>query len=152
MIKTQQERKNNILGRREKPKLDDARKLRGIYYVDPHDKECNETLKHVRKKLEVHLDSATPCTSRKTSGNTSSEAPKGPKKRSCDDYRQGENPWHRQHKGETVNACKCEAHELTEGAQQRLKSKIMKITLPKKVSILWVIFTSCTNFFLCPSH
>ena len=84
-MKSQQERKNSI-GQKRKAKLDNARKLRGIHYVDPHDKEFNETLKHVRKKLEVHVDSATPCTSRKTSGNTSSEAPKGPKKRSCDDH------------------------------------------------------------------
>ena len=32
----------------EKPKLDNVRKLRGIYYIDPVDKEINETL----KKLE----------------------------------------------------------------------------------------------------
>ena len=34
-------------------------------------------------------------------------------------------------------------------AYERLESKIMKITLPKKGSTLWVIIISCANFFLC---
>ena len=33
----------------EKPKLDNARKLRGIHLIDPEDKEFNETLKNARK-------------------------------------------------------------------------------------------------------
>ena len=35
----------------EKPKLDNARKLRGFYFVDPDDEEFNETLKHARKRV-----------------------------------------------------------------------------------------------------
>ena len=44
------------------PKLDNARKLRDIYYIDPYDMEFNDTMKNARKKLEVPLESAMPCT------------------------------------------------------------------------------------------
>ena len=33
----------------EKPKLDNARRLRGIYFIDPEDKEFKETIKNARK-------------------------------------------------------------------------------------------------------
>ena len=36
----------------EKPILDTARILRGIYFIDPEDKEFKETIKNARKKLE----------------------------------------------------------------------------------------------------
>ena len=38
---------------REKPKLDNAGRLRGIYFIDPDDQDYKETLKHVRRKLEI---------------------------------------------------------------------------------------------------
>ena len=34
------------------PQLDDARKLRSIYFIDPEDKELKETINNARKKLE----------------------------------------------------------------------------------------------------
>ena len=37
----------------EKPKLDNARKLRGIYYIDPDDGEFKDIMKNARRKLEV---------------------------------------------------------------------------------------------------
>ena len=37
----------------EKPKFDNARRLRGIYSIDPEDKEFKETIKNARKKLET---------------------------------------------------------------------------------------------------
>ena len=37
----------------EKPKLDNARKLRGVYFIDPEDKEFKETIMNARKKLET---------------------------------------------------------------------------------------------------
>ena len=33
----------------EEPKLDNARRLRGIYFIDPEDKEFKETIKNARK-------------------------------------------------------------------------------------------------------
>ena len=37
----------------EKPQLDTERKLRGIYFIGPEDKEFKETIKNARKKLEA---------------------------------------------------------------------------------------------------
>ena len=45
----------------EKPKLDDARRLRGIYFIDLEDKEFKETLKNARKKLETPMAPAMLC-------------------------------------------------------------------------------------------
>ena len=38
-----------------------ARKLRGIYVIDPDDKEYSETLKITRRKLERPMVPAMPC-------------------------------------------------------------------------------------------
>ena len=43
----------------EKPKLDNARKLRGIYFIDPADGEFKDTMKSARRKLE--MPGAMPC-------------------------------------------------------------------------------------------
>ena len=51
----------------EKPKLDNARKLRGIYFIDPEDKEFKETIKNARKKFETPVAPTMPC---KTSKNS----------------------------------------------------------------------------------
>ena len=51
----------------EKPQLDDARKLRGIHFIDPEDKEFKETIEICRKKLETPMAPAMPC---KTSKNS----------------------------------------------------------------------------------
>ena len=45
----------------EKPKLDNAGRLRGIYFIDPENKEFKETIKNARKKLETPMASAIPC-------------------------------------------------------------------------------------------
>ena len=50
----------------EKPKLDNARRLRGIYFIDPEDKEFKETIKNARKKLETPMAPAMPCKTSKT--------------------------------------------------------------------------------------
>ena len=49
----------------EKLHLDNARKLRGIYFIDPEDKEFKETIKNARKKLETSVAPAMPCKSMK---------------------------------------------------------------------------------------
>ena len=50
----------------EKPKLDNSRRLRGIYFIDPEDKEFKETIKNARKKLETPIAPAMPCKIMKT--------------------------------------------------------------------------------------
>ena len=45
----------------EKLHLETARKLRGIYFIDPEDKEFKETIKNARKKLETSVAPAMPC-------------------------------------------------------------------------------------------
>ena len=45
-----------------------ARKLRGIYLIDPNDKEFKETIKNARKKLETSVAPAMPCKIMKNCG------------------------------------------------------------------------------------
>ena len=45
----------------EKLHLDIARKLRGICFIDPEDKEFKETIRNARKKLETPVARAMPC-------------------------------------------------------------------------------------------
>ena len=53
----------------EKLHLDNARKLRGIYFIDPEDKEFKETIKNGRKKLETSVAPAMPCKVSKNNQN-----------------------------------------------------------------------------------
>ena len=53
----------------EKIHLDNARKFRGIYFIDPEDKEFKETIKSARKKLETPMAPAMPCKIIKSSKN-----------------------------------------------------------------------------------
>ena len=57
----------------EKIHLDNARKLRGIYFIDPEDKEIKETIKNARKKLETSVALAVPCKFLKNCGSGGSE-------------------------------------------------------------------------------
>ena len=41
--------------------LENARKLRGIHFIDPEDKEFAEIIKNARKKLELPTATAVPC-------------------------------------------------------------------------------------------
>ena len=45
----------------EKPKIDNARQLRGIFFVEPNDEEFKLTVKAARKKLEIPMPAAVPC-------------------------------------------------------------------------------------------
>ena len=45
----------------EKPHLGNARQLRGIYFIDPEDKQFKETMKNARMKLETPIGPAVPC-------------------------------------------------------------------------------------------
>ena len=53
----------------EKIHLDNARKLRGIYFIDPEDKGFKETIKNARKKLETSVAPAMPCKIMKNCGS-----------------------------------------------------------------------------------
>ena len=53
----------------EKLHLENARKLRGIYFIDPEDKEFKETIKTARKNLETPVAPARPCKISKNSQN-----------------------------------------------------------------------------------
>ena len=56
----------------EKLHLDNAGKLRGIYFIDREDKEFKETIKNARKKLETPVAPAIPCKIMKNNKNCGS--------------------------------------------------------------------------------
>ena len=60
-------RRNAQLKERQRWLKDNARKLRGIYFIDHEDKEFKETIKNACKKLETPMAPAMPC---KTSRNS----------------------------------------------------------------------------------
>ena len=53
----------------EKFHLENARKLRGIYFIDPEDTEFKETIKNARKKLKTSVDPAMACKIMKNCGS-----------------------------------------------------------------------------------
>ena len=65
----------------EKLHLENARKLRGIYFIDPEDTEFKETIKNARKKLETSVAPALPWKIMKNCGNGESNEVKS--KLSC---------------------------------------------------------------------
>ena len=56
----------------EKLHLENARKLRGIYFIDPEDTEFKVTIKNARKKLETSVALAMPCKIMKNCGSFAS--------------------------------------------------------------------------------
>ena len=46
--------------RSEKPELDNARQLRGIFFIEPDDEEFKHTMKNARRKLEIPMQAAMP--------------------------------------------------------------------------------------------
>ena len=57
----------------EKLHLENARILRGIYFIDPEDKEFKETIKNARKKLETSVAPAMPCKIMENCGSDGSD-------------------------------------------------------------------------------
>ena len=45
----------------EKPKLDNARQLRGIFFIELNDEEFMLNIKAARRKLDVPMPAAMPC-------------------------------------------------------------------------------------------
>ena len=45
----------------EKPKLDNARRLRGIFFIEPEDEEFKHTMKNARRKFEIPMPAAMLC-------------------------------------------------------------------------------------------
>ena len=56
----------------EKFHVENVRKLRGIYFIDPEDKEFKETIKNARKKFETSVAPAMPCKIMKNCGSDGS--------------------------------------------------------------------------------
>ena len=68
----------------EKPKVDNARRLRGIHFIEPDDEEFKLTLQAARRKLEVLMRAAMPCKiPKKSSGETHRNIGKRKTKNAC---------------------------------------------------------------------
>ena len=68
----------------EKAKLDNARQLRGIFFIEPIDEELKLTMKAARRKLEVPMPAAMPCKIPiKSSGETHRDIGKRKTKYAC---------------------------------------------------------------------
>ena len=110
----------------EKLHLENARKLREIYFIDPEDKEFKETIKNARKKLETSVALAMPCKiMKKNCGIGASNNIK------------------------TRLACILEASESTECVWEIRCRIIMKTKMQEKWTIHCNITIWFTNLFLC---
>ena len=96
----------------EKLKLDNARKLRGIYFIDPEDKEFKETIRNARKKLETPMAPAMPC-------KTCKKSKKGEIRSKTNDFK-------------SKFACILEASESTRTRMENLYQIIMRTILQEE--------------------
>ena len=62
------QRKTALGYRKAEPRQCNARKLRGILYIDPDDLQFKDTMESARTVLKVQMESVMPCKSRSTSG------------------------------------------------------------------------------------
>ena len=69
----------------DKPKLGNARKLRGTCNIEQEDMNIEELREKRKKKLKVIVDSGIPCKLRKMPGRTSLKAAFGPDETNADD-------------------------------------------------------------------
>ena len=110
----------------EKPHLDNVRKLRGTYFIDPEDKEFKETIKNARKKMKTPMAPAMPC-------------------KTCKKSKHGET------RGKTNEfksklACILEA---SESSRMRMEESLPRTILQEKETIHCNITIWFTNLFLC---
>ena len=119
-------------------KVDNARKLRGIYFMDPEDEEYKETLKYARKKLDTLLEAAIPWkmeTRKRFSEQRETVA-------------SGDTHAHKK----TMYALYCGSSRIYKEAFVVYSSReIMTTTSQRKDSILWLITIWCINLFNVPS-
>ena len=113
----------------EKPKLDNARRLRGIYFIDPEDMEFKETIKNARKKLETPMAHAMPC-------KTSKKSKHGETRGKTNEFK-------------SKLACILEASESQDCVWKNLYRIIMRTILQERVTIHCNIIIWYTNLFLC---
>ena len=104
-------------------------KLRGIYFIDPEDKEFKETTKNTRKKLETSMAPAMLC---KTSKNSQHGATRG-----------------KSNEMKSKLACILEVSESTRQRMGEIYRIIMKTILQEKEIIHYNTRIWCTNLFLC---
>ena len=114
----------------EKPKLDNARKLRRIYVIGPENKEFKETITNARKELETPMAPAMRC-------KTCKKTKKG-------DTRSKTNVF------KSKFACILEASESTRMRMEESPPNHHEDTiLQEKVRIHYSTTTLFTNLFLC---
>ena len=114
-------------GLRKKLHFENARTLRGIYFIDPEDTEFKETIKNARKKLETSVAPAMPCKIMKNCGSGGSN------------------------KIKTKLACILEAYE----SRMRMGNSIPhnhEDHIAKKVKIHYRTTNWFTNLFQCLKH
>ena len=111
----------------EKLHLDNARNMRGIYFIDPEDKEFKETIENARKKLETPVAPAMPCKIIKNNKNCGRGA---------------------FNKIKTKLACILEASESPHCVWENHCRLIMKTILQEKESTHYSIIICFTNLFL----
>ena len=113
----------------EEPKLDNAGRLRGIFFIDPEEKEFKEIIKNARRKLETPMAPAMPC---KTSKKSKHGKPAAKPMSSSLSLRVSWTP---------VNPPDC--------VWENLYRNIMRTILQEKGTIQFSITIWYTNLFLC---
>ena len=110
----------------EKPKLDNARLLRGIFFIEPNDKELKLTVKAARGKLKVPMPAAMPC--------------KIPIKSSVKTYRNIG-------KRKTKYACVVDADDSTRPRPKRAGHKLHQDHITAKRDEFYDSLQSCTQIY-----
>ena len=110
--------------------LDNARRLRGIYFIDLEDMDFKETIKNARRKLETPMTTAIPC-------------------KTCKKSKHGETR-SRPNDFKSLNLCvSWKPVNPQECVWKNLYQNIMKTILQEKVTIHCNITIWYTNSFLC---
>ena len=113
----------------EKPKLDNARRLGGIYFIDPEDMEFKKIIKNARRKLETPMAPAMPC-------KTCKKSKHGETRSKTYDFK-------------SKFACILEASESTRMRMEESLPKYHEDHIAGKGTIHFSITIWYTNLFLC---